>query len=399
SYQPRALPPDRGVPLAVDLFTEAVGTSRGSSDVVLVYLGLGYTARKRLGPSPSHTFSLQLAANLTDALGGAARVGLLYRGSSDLLLVGTAARGSVPVWVASLPRFLSGLLQEQWFRPFAVGPKDLVSAATRLAGAPAIPTEALFDEIWHDLLAHSSPDLGPWDLGTNFEPILRGGRLRLAQQPIVDLRTGEVVGYEALIRGPSGSPWEKPGPLFAAATRAGAFEQLEAHCREVVLAYGWKGLKPSQRLFMNVSLRNPLHNLVERLEQRGLDPALLVLEISEATIFDDPRRIAEELQLCREAGIGIALDDVGRGFTGLPVLAAFPWNYLKIDGSLIAQAREEHRFRSLLTLLLDYAADQGMTVIAEGIETEPVRSFCAEMGIPLAQGYLLGRPRTVRDGV
>ncbi|MCL6522721.1 MAG: EAL domain-containing protein, partial [Firmicutes bacterium] len=103
-------------------------------------------------------------------------------------------------------------------------------------------------------------------------------------------------------------------------------------------------------------------------------------------------RLTQELETLRALGVKVALDDVGAGYTGLKVLAMFPWDYIKIDASVIRYAPADRRLAALCRALNRYAGEIGAHVVAEGIETQEQYAFCLGLGLELGQGYLFGRP-------
>ena len=127
------------------------------------------------------------------------------------------------------------------------------------------------------------------------------------------------------------------------------------------------------------------------LAESGIDPALLVLEITETVLLDDLLVAAQHLTELRELGIRVAVDDFGTGYTSIAHLQRLPVDIVKIDRSFIADLTSS-RGRSLVRLMIDMATTLRLGLVAEGVETPTELQHLKAMGCPLMQGHLLGRP-------
>lgn len=186
---------------------------------------------------------------------------------------------------------------------------------------------------------------------------------------------------------------EKPEALFGAAETCGRGEVLEERCRQVILAAVPPHLPRRALLFINIHPKRDPWGAVQAARRHGVDPTRLVLEISEQALLLESGHAIHSLRRCQRAGATVALDDVGRAFTGLPVLAMFPWDYFKIDRSLLTRAVRQSRDRTLLQCLAQFARRMGARTIAEGIENETELNLCRRIGVPWGQGFHLGRPQ------
>ncbi|GAB6903130.1 putative bifunctional diguanylate cyclase/phosphodiesterase [Kineosporia succinea] len=222
---------------------------------------------------------------------------------------------------------------------------------------------------------------------------LEAGELHLHYQPVVDLRTGTVTGYEALAR------WDRPGvgpvrpDVFIAAAEASSFVcdlgRWVLH-EATAQAAGWRGAS----IAVNVSGRHltdhrVLDDVRDALSASGLAPALLVVEITETVLTDDPRA-REHLRILRAEGVRVAIDDFGTGFTSISALADTPADILKIDRSFIGSDDPGHH--QLATLIARAAHTFDLRVVAEGIETGEQLARVRADGCEEAQGYLFSRP-------
>ena len=217
-------------------------------------------------------------------------------------------------------------------------------------------------------------------------------------QPILDLHTMEVLGHEVFSRGPAGGPFEDAEHLFALAERTGRLLDLERLCRQQALSSVGRHLKPGTKLFLNTSARalgDPEvagADFVRQVEGRGLDHSDVVLEITERMAVEEREPYRQLLRHLKREGFGIAIDDMGAGYSSLQALVDVEPDYLKFDISLVRQIDRNVIKRSLLETLVDLSAKIGARVIAEGIEIEPELATLREMGVPLGQGRYLAPP-------
>lgn len=214
--------------------------------------------------------------------------------------------------------------------------------------------------------------------------------LWIALQPIVDLRTGQVIGHEALVRGPAGSAWEAPDEIVRRARRGRQGRQLEEACRRLALTSGRQALAGDQLLFMNVDLRYDVWP--QDKEGNEVHPGRLAIEVSEQQdVLDHPHAL-ERLHKWREAGHHIVLDDYGTGHSSLGTVLAVQPDMIKIDRYLVEDLDADRQRRIVVRALMDLMRELGIRVIVEGIETvEELRVLC-ELGAEYGQGFLLGQP-------
>jgi EAL domain-containing protein (putative c-di-GMP-specific phosphodiesterase class I) len=212
--------------------------------------------------------------------------------------------------------------------------------------------------------------------------------LTLVFQPIVDLAAARVAGYEALSRFPGTAT---PDVWFAAADDAGLGAELEALAIGKALARV-PDLPPDTFLTVNVSP----HLLGSRPVQDALAvrPSLqrVVLELTEHTAVDDLDELTRQTAVLRERGALIALDDAGSGYSGLQQMAALRPQIVKLDRALVADADSDPVRMALAEMLGEFAGRIDAWLLAEGLETPGELAAFARLGVPLAQGWLLGRP-------
>ncbi|WP_414154110.1 bifunctional diguanylate cyclase/phosphodiesterase [Pseudomonas sp. BNK-43-a] len=217
-------------------------------------------------------------------------------------------------------------------------------------------------------------------------------------QPIICLSERRILGYEALSRGPSNSPLHSPLNLFAIARQAGRLSELEVLCREnACRRFSEQGLEG--KLFLNVSPESllepqyPSGRTLKMLEQVGLQPSRVVIELTEQTPTDDFQLLSNALHHYRDMGFSIALDDLGAGYSSLRLWSELRPNYVKIDRHFIDGIHQDPLKREFVGSILQIARASKAQVIAEGIELGEELTVLADMGVDLLQGYLLGRPQ------
>jgi EAL domain-containing protein (putative c-di-GMP-specific phosphodiesterase class I) len=212
--------------------------------------------------------------------------------------------------------------------------------------------------------------------------------LTLVFQPIVDLAAATVAGYEALARFPGAAG---PDVWFAAAAEAGIAAELEALAIHKALA-AVPALPPDTFLTVNVSP----HILGSAPVQDALasrpDLHRVVVELTEHTPVHDLAALRRQTDELRERGALIALDDAGSGYSGLQQLAALRPQIVKLDRALVSDADTDPVRVALAEMLGEFAGRIDAWLLAEGIETPAELAAFAQLGVPLAQGWLLGRP-------
>lgn len=216
-------------------------------------------------------------------------------------------------------------------------------------------------------------------------------------QPIISLQTGEITGYEALSRGPSGSFLHTPDKLFSAAYQCNMLLRLEHVCREKALMSASR-LNIQVNLFININpdvVKDPMFiggitkQLLQELNQ---DPGKLVFEITERTAITDFAGFRHSINHYRRQGFSIAIDDAGAGYSSLQSIAELHPEYIKIDRSLIETIDQSNLKQALLNSMVDFAHSIKAKVIAEGIETKAELQTLIKLGVDLGQGFFIARP-------
>ncbi len=232
------------------------------------------------------------------------------------------------------------------------------------------------------------------------------GEFRLAYQPQLCLRSGAVIGVEALLR------WMSPtrGLLTPYHFIAGLEEfGLINEIGEWVLLTACEQLRrwhemdfEPMRVSVNVSAQqfeDPM--LIDKirgaLEESDLPPELLEIELTESCLMADPALAESLLREIREVGVRVAIDDFGTGYSSLTYLHEFPLNALKIDKSFVQSVESSERGGPISTMIIGLGQTLGLDVIAEGVETEGQLAYMRTQGCDIAQGYLYSRPEAPED--
>lgn len=229
------------------------------------------------------------------------------------------------------------------------------------------------------------------------ENILKNSEITTLFQPIFDIAEQQILGYEALSRGPKGCVLEMPNALFSAAVTFDKISELELLCRSKAIENFVK-LKLQGKLFLNVSpktLLDPCHPRGETLhlvEQFGLAANRVVIEVTEQEKVDDGFLLLKTIAHYRKLGFSIAIDDLGAGYSGLKQWSELCPDYVKIDRYFIDHCDESVVKKEFLKSIIELAKVTKTAVIAEGIERPEELSLLEGLGIVHAQGFLLERP-------
>lgn len=218
-------------------------------------------------------------------------------------------------------------------------------------------------------------------------------------QPIVDLRTRDFLGVEALARGPEGSKLFSPAVLFPMAARTGVIRELELLALETASA-SFAALGLSTKLFVNISPMSLMapgalelaHTLLAGANVQAED---VILELSEQYQTDDFDELTVALERFKAKGFGIAVDDLGSGYAGLKTWSQLKPDFVKIDRHFISGIDSDPIKREFVRSILTMAREIKSRVIAEGVETPEEAHIIRELGVRYVQGYLFGRPATV----
>jgi EAL domain-containing protein (putative c-di-GMP-specific phosphodiesterase class I) len=227
--------------------------------------------------------------------------------------------------------------------------------------------------------------------------IIRRGDIKSVFQPIISLRDGSVLGYEALSRGPEGSELENPERMFTVAAQCGILWELELLCRTKALSV-LSRFEPDCKIFLNV---NPCviedkkfqqGFTKEYLKEYRIDPRNIIFEITERSAIRNIRDFKKIIKSYRDQDYQIAIDDAGAGYSGLNLISDIYPHYLKLDMNLVRGIDKDTVRQALVRSLYEFTRITGTSLIAEGIETAAELQTLIDIGVHYGQGYLIRRP-------
>ncbi len=234
---------------------------------------------------------------------------------------------------------------------------------------------------------------------------LNEGEFSLVYQPIVRFQDRKVEGFEALVR------WQHPtrglilpSEFIPIAEETGLIEPLGEQVLRLALqeTRQWQDANREWRICVNISSRQLGQGLTvarirQLLEESGVDPQRLTLEVTEGLILNHSRETMEWICGIREMGCQIAIDDFGTGYSSLSYIKRYPLDLLKIDRSFVSDIDTEGGDTSLVQTILAMARSLGLKVVAEGIEQEAQLRFLMAHGCNFGQGYFFSHPVTARE--
>ena len=297
-----------------------------------------------------------------------------------------------------------------------------ISCASPASDAPKIPLTTLTNISEHDTISYakqratnSEYTLAQSSVNERLISSLKndGNEIMLAQlneiidkrllnaifQPIIHLQSGEIIGYEGLIRGPSDSPMHSPLSLFKVAWANNLTVIVEHLCRRVVLErFAELGLPG--KLFLNVSPESLLQRdakhgeTLDYIHEIGINPGNVIIELTESQPTYDYNLLLEAVIHYRNMGFQIAIDDLGEGFSSLRLWSELRPEYVKIDMHFIQGINRDPIKLQFVRSIQEIAEQSGTIVIAEGIETQAELLLIRDLGVACGQGYHIARPHS-----
>lgn len=227
-------------------------------------------------------------------------------------------------------------------------------------------------------------------------------RLSLYYQPIVDIQTGKTDGFESLLRWQDvDNSFISPELFIPMAEETGQIVEigewvLESSIKQLAM---WRATEEGKHLFMSINLsKRQLVNadvcttLRKLISQYDVPAEMIRVEITETAIMDNPETIAPILDQIRALGVGLSMDDFGKGHSSLNCLHNFPITTLKIDRQFIENLETHREYGAIIQAIVVLAKNMGVEVIAEGIETEEQLAQLQALDCDYVQGYYFGRP-------
>jgi len=230
-----------------------------------------------------------------------------------------------------------------------------------------------------------------------FMDILGRGDIKTVFQPIVSLKDGSVLGYEALSRGPKDSMLESPAKLFDIARIHGKLWELEFLCRIKALENAAKS-GVAACLFLNVDPSTINDEKFKKgftrdfLAKYDISPQSIIFEITEKNAVSDYQSFRKTIDNYKGQGYKIAIDDTGSGYSGLTMIAEIHPHYIKLDMNLIRNIDKNGLKSALIKTFYDFCQITDIKLVAEGIETVSEMNALIDIGIDYGQGYLIQKP-------
>jgi EAL domain-containing protein (putative c-di-GMP-specific phosphodiesterase class I) len=259
--------------------------------------------------------------------------------------------------------------------------------------------KARYEVFDHDMHAGAVKRL---QLETDLRKALELKQFRVYYQPIVSLRDEQIVGFETLSRWQHPEGLIMPGEFIAVADETGIIlpinqQLLYEACRQL---RSWHALFPADPpLTLNVNITpkqfaqpDLASQIGKILQETGLDPSVVNLEITETIAMADADRSAVVLSELKALGVRLDIDDFGTGYSSLSRLQHFPVDRLKIDRSFISRMDTDVETHEIVRIIIMLAHGLGLKVVAEGVETRVQADMLKDLDCELAQGYLYSRP-------
>jgi diguanylate cyclase (GGDEF)-like protein/PAS domain S-box-containing protein len=401
------------------LFRDRLGqalASASEADRSTTVLSIGLDGFKRVNDSLGNPVGDQVlqevARRLQVCVGPADTCGRLGGDEFGVLLDGDAPAGDgmaaaerilaairEPIDVAGLPTHVTASLGLSTAAP---GDADARTLLRRADMARSVARNAGGDRaVVYEPAMHEAVQ-ARFELELELRRAIDQAEFVLNYQPIVDLRTGDLVGAEALIR------WEHPtlgriapGVFIPLAEESGLIDEigtwvLRTACVEVAR---WAQLSPGR--VPRVSINLSAHQLADpqlawtvqaALAHASATPSWVTLELTESMLMENSSASLERLHAIRALGVQIAIDDFGTGYSSLAYLEQFPITHIKIDRSFVTPLDDSKRGDGVVHAIIEIGGALGLTTVAEGIETPTELRRLRELGCPLGQGYLFSRP-------
>jgi len=339
--------------------------------------------------------------------GGTARLGAMWSlreaveqligdrlGISDLILAGETGRNEIMVLKARG----TGIGYPHLKTP----PKLLIGTAAALCN-PTIGAETQIRDAMEQARTDAvlNEKIGARRRRQKLFELVLEGRIRSVYEPIVEVSTRTVFGYEALARGPEGSEFHSPAALFSSASEEDFIFQLDRLCRTSGLD-GARDFPSGAKLFLNIrptTIYDPNFRseaLRRTLDGCGLTPNDLVLEISEQESISNFDIFREIRDYYGNLGFQMAMDDVGSGYASLESVIELSPEFVKVDRAFVTGIDQDLNRQEMLRALHAVSEKIGARIVGEGLDTLEELEMLGSLGIPFGQGWLFGKPHPLR---
>ena len=417
--------------LFLDRLQRAISVSQRHSDFKFAVLLIDIDEFKMFNDSLGHATGdellIQIARRLTACLRGADTVSRGLNGIAQYAGDHTLARPGGDEFVVLAAELrdpsdairMAERIQERINAPFALNGREVVISASIgivFSGRSTTAEDILRDaeiamyrakhagkarcEVFDN--AMQADAVNRLQLETDLRKALECNEFRVYYQPLVSLQDGRIVGFEALTRWQRPNHIAMPSEFITVAGETGLIvpmnrQLLRDACQQL---QRWQSLFPSVvPLFMSINVTarefeqpDVASHIRESLQQAGIDPRSIDLEITENIAMKDAVRSAVVLSELKGLGVRLSIDDFGTGYSSLSRLQRFPVDTLKIDRSFISGMGADLESHEIVRIIVILAHSLGLKVVAEGIETQEQMDTLKHLGCELGQGYLFSRP-------
>ncbi len=419
--------------LLLDRLQRAIAVSQRHLDFKFAVLFIDIDNFKVFNDSLGHAAGdeliIQIARRLTASLRGADTVSRgRSKGSSSCTGDNTLARPGGDEFVVLAAELrdpsdairMSKRIQERLTVPFAVNGQEIVVTASIgvvFSGSSNSDAEGVLRDA--EIAMYRAKNAGKarcevfdsamqddavkrLQLETDLRKAFDADEFRVYYQPIVSLKSGQIVGFEALTRWQRPQGIVPPGEFIHVANEIGLIlpmnrKLLQQACQQVLR---WQSLFPSDPpLAVSVNVTTTefaqpdlASQIGDILQQTGVDPGCVIFEITENIAMADAERSLQMLSALKALGVRLSLDDFGTGFSSLCRLQQFPFHSLKIDRSFVSNAVHDPGSREIIRIVTLLAHNLHLKVVAEGIENQDQMKVLKELGCEFGQGYLFSKP-------
>ena len=254
-----------------------------------------------------------------------------------------------------------------------------------------------------EMAEHASNMVG---LQSRLKTAINDGMIQPYYQPLIDMKTGHMMGVEVLARWINLDAEPSPSPVMfiPIAEETGLIwplsESIISQAGQQIVR--WQSLNLGLKYSINVSARQFADDdfcdqAINQFKGMGIEPQTVQIELTESVLLDNIERSIEKIQHLKSHGFSIALDDFGTGFASLHYLTMFPLDTIKVDKAFVENIIEDPRQYAIARSIINLAHDLDLVVVAEGIETEAQYQLLKELGCDIAQGFLFSRPVSSND--
>lgn len=306
--------------------------------------------------------------------------------------------GDIERFADRIAQHINGAIFKTIFPLFRKRPKINVGYAISIYN-PLIQEERLLNRLIEDAktMANYQEFRSAMRNKEKLQELIIKEEITTVYQPIVNMTTRKIIGYEALSRGPKGSEYENPCVLFSIAEESGLLFELDRLCRKRALINA-RGLKKGLLVFVNV-IPTTIHDpefrgkyLADFLADLKISPRSIVLEVTERLAIENFEIFKEAADYYSKIGFAIAVDDTGTGYSNLETLIKLKLQFVKIDISLVRNIGSNPLKKELVRAIAHIAKSINAKVIAEGIETKEEMQTLMGLSVAYGQGFLFARP-------